>query len=445
MPFRRLFGRAQEAPKEEPAAEVEEATSDDGQWVDEGQPEESASVHEIERDWRQRAAAVLPGGASTGSKRPDALYGEANAEAPTHYLRASGCHLVTVAEATLIDCTMALGAVALGYADEGVTRAVVAAAANGHVAGLSHHLEVELAERLCELIPCAEQVRFLKSGAEATSAAVRLARTATGRSRIVASGYFGWHDWANAGAGVPVATSAETVRVPFDDVGALQRAVHEAGDQLAAVILEPVVDREPTKAWLESARALCDRSGAVLIFDEMKTGFRLAIGGYHEVVGVTPDLATFGKALANGYPLAAVVGRAAVMEAATRTWISSTLGGEAVSLAAASAVIERYTSDDVCAKLAEIGAAMRQSVVAAIDASGVGGIRVEGLDPMWQFRFERPDVERAFLELAVRHGALFKRGAYNYAALPHGDEELLVELENVASSVLVELAEGGIA
>jgi len=341
---------------------------------------------------------------------------------------------------------MALGAVSLGYADEDVTRAVVSAAASGHVAGLAHHLEVDVAERLCELIPCAEQVRFLKSGAEATSGAVRIARAATRRSHVIASGYFGWHDWANTGAGIPAAASADVTRVPFDDIDALERAAHAAGSNLAAVILEPVVDREPAREWLEVARSLCDSSGAVLIFDEMKTGFRLKTGGYQEVTGITPDLATFGKAMANGYPIAAVVGRQSIMQSARDTWISSTLAGEALGLAAAATVIERYSGEvDVCARLAEIGAGMRGAIDAAIAASGIEGMRVEGLDAMWQIRFESATVEREFLTRAVRHGALFKRGAYNYAALAHGEDDVVAELEAIASSVLVELAEEGIA
>ncbi len=455
MPFRRFFGRhpAPEPAKptppppddaEEPIAEQEE-TEESG-WGDDGAPERSASAAELELDWRTRAAAVIPGGTSTGSKQPRLLYGDANAEGPAHYLRASGCHLVTVAEETLIDCTMALGAVSLGYADEGVTRAVVSAAASGHVAGLAHHLEVEVAERLCELIPCAEQVRFLKSGAEATAAAVRIARAATGRSHVIVSGYMGWHDWSNTGPGIPAGATRDVTRVPFDDIAALEQAVHSAGGNLAAVIIEPVVDREPARDWLLAARSACDASGAVLIFDEMKTGFRLKVGGYQEMVDVTPDVATFGKALANGYPLAAVVGRATVMTAAGDAWISSTLAGEAIALAAAATVIERYTGEvNVCARLAEIGAAMRAAVEAAITASGVSGVRVEGLDAMWQIRFDDPGVETAFLTRAVRHGALFKRGAYNYASLAHGEEDVLTELERVASGVFVELGEEGIA
>ena len=409
---------------------------------EEGEPEASPDDDAIDLEWRDRAAAVIPGGASTGSRRPAALYGEATASGPGHYVRASGCQVLTASDRTLIDCTMALGAVSLGYGDEEVTRAVVAALASGSVTGLSHVSEVEIAERLCEVIPCAERVRFLKSGAEGVSAAVRLARTATGRDRVVASGYFGWHDWANAGPGVPGRAHADVHRVPFNDVEALERAAADAGSDLAAIVLEPVVERLPDPDWIARARAICSEAGAVLILDEMKTGFRLATGGYQAYGAVTPDLAVFGKAMANGLPIAAVVGAAGVMEAAQRTWISSTNAGESAALAAVGAVLDRYAERDVCSSLWSVGARMRQAVQHAIAASGIGGVEVAGIDPMWFLRFDDPALETRFLERAATLGVLFKRGPYNYAALAHDEERILLEVERVASTAFVEVLEG---
>jgi glutamate-1-semialdehyde 2,1-aminomutase len=221
-------------------------------------------------------------------------------------------------------------------------------------------------------------------------------------------------------------------------VDALDAACRAAGSELAAVVIEPVVDRLPSDQWLATARQRCDELGAVLIFDELKTGFRLARGGFQEVSTVKPDLATFGKALANGFPLAAVVGRREIMEAATRTWISSTLAGEAISIAAALAVLEIYEGDeDVCVTLARTGAAMRTAVESAIAASGVEGVTIRGIDPMWSIRFEDPETERRFLEESVQQGVLFKRGAYNYASLAHDEEETIVEIERAASSAFV--------
>lgn len=383
------------------------------------------------RSWRERAASALPTGASTGSKRPNVLYGDESADAPTHFVRASGCRVTDTTGATFVDCTMALGAVALGYADPRVTQAVIDAASEGNVAGLSSWREVAVAERLCATIPCAERVQFLKSGAEATAAALRLARTYTGRDRVIASGYFGWHDWSSDAAGVPAGAREDVTHVPFDDVAALERAASDAGRSLAAVMIEPVVERAPSREWLARARALCTELGAVLVFDEMKTGFRLASGGYQQVCGITPDLAAFGKAMANGHPLAAVVGTAPVMDAARRTWISSTLAGESTALAAALAVLDRHDETDVCGALAATGREMRAAVERAIAASGASGVRIDGLDAMWMLRWDDAERENRFVREALRAGVFFKRGAYDFAALAH-DDEAIAAIERAA-------------
>jgi glutamate-1-semialdehyde 2,1-aminomutase len=335
---------------------------------------------------------------------------------------------------------MALGAVALGYSEPTVQQAAMLALAEGNVAGLSHVREVDLAERLHAHIPSAEMVQFLKSGAEGMSAAVRIARTYTNRDVVIGSGYFGWHDWASDAAGVPSAVRALFRSLPFDDVAALEQAARDAGDRLAAIVIEPVVERMPSDEWITSARDLATSLGAVLIFDEMKTGFRLRPGGYQALSGVTPDVSVFGKALANGFPLAAVVGRRDVMEAARRTWISSTLAGESVALAAAGAVLDLHESSDICATLATTGRAMRDAVTAAIEASGTTGVSVEGIDQMWFLRFAAPRRETRFLELGASHGVLFKRGAYNYASMAH-DDETITEIEAAASAAFVELLE----
>jgi glutamate-1-semialdehyde 2,1-aminomutase len=442
MPFRKFFDRgAKPAPPE--AAEGEELDGEE-QVADEDEhhPDDDAEAPEAaaDIDWRERAAALIPGGASTGSKRPDALYGSTTADAPTHFQRAMGCRVVDLDGNHYIDCTMALGTVALGYTEPNVSQAVVQAIASGHVSGLADVREAEVAERLCEVIPCAEQVRFLKTGAEAMSAAVRIARTYTGRATVIGSGYFGWHDWSTAHEGVPKGVRDDFINVPFDDIAALDAAAQKAGSGLAAIALEPVVERLPSPEWIARARAICDGAGAVLIFDEIKTGFRLRTGGYQEFAEVKPDLAAFGKAMSNGYALSAVVGSRALMECASRTWISSTLAGESLALAAAGAVLGWHEQADICDSLWSIGRDMQAGVSAAIEASGVEGITVDGIDPMWLLRFDLPARETRFLELAARHGVLFKRGAYNYAAMAH-DDDVIREIEAAASATLVELRE----
>jgi glutamate-1-semialdehyde 2,1-aminomutase len=437
MVFSKFFKNKGSAPAEaESASEAEETPAED--------EEEVAPEEWDEPTWAERAAKILPAASSTGSKRPDALYGEASIDephGPTHFTRANGCTVETFEGESFIDCTMALGSVAIGYGDERVTRAVLQYAGSGNAAGLAPVIEVEVAERFCELVPCAEKAQFLKTGAEAMSAAVRIARAYTGRDAVVGCGYFGWHDWCSSARGVPAAVQQNFTSVPFDDIGALESAVRACGNHLAAVVLEPVIERMPSEAWVRRARELCDEKGAVLIFDEIKTGFRLATGGYQELSGITPDLAAFGKALANGYPLSAVCGRADLMDALRTTWVSSTLASEATALAAAFAVIEVYREDNVCAQLAEIGRETQRVIGQTIQSSGMTGVSIAGLDAMWMFRFESADTEAQFVRAAVRHGALFKRGAYNFAALAH-DEESILAIESAANNAFVELVRG---
>lgn len=443
MVFSRLFGKSRPAPpathaEPDPAELGDDASggADEPGGADDGAP----PGDEPTEDWAGRASRVIPLGASTASKRPKSLYGDLVPGVPTHFVRAAGCHVQTADGAMLVDCTMALGSVALGYAESRLTRAVIEAVANGSVTGLPPVLEIEVAERFCGMVPCAERVQFLKTGAEAASAAVRIARTYTGRTAVVGCGYFGWHDWSAAAAGIPESTRRHYRSVPFDDVPALERAVADAGSDLAAVILEPVIERLPSPEWIARARALCDQHGAALIFDEVKTGFRLATGGYQQYAEVVPDLAAFGKAMANGFPLAAVCGNAALMAAAERTWISSTLAAETASLTAAAMVLAWHEQADICATLWSTGAEMRRLVGEALAASGLTGVRLDGIDPMWLLRFDDPAMETRFLASAAAHGVLFKRGAYNFAAVAH-DDDALREIESGASAAFVELRE----
>lgn len=432
MVFSRLFGKSQPRPQAPEEPEPGEPEPEDV----------SGPAEEEHPHYAERARRVLVGGASTGSKRLGALYGE-GVEGPSHFLRAAGCHLVTSDGDTAVDCTMALGSVALGYAEPELTRAVIETLANGGVSGLPPALEVEVAERFCGVVPCAERVQFLKSGAEAMSAAVRIARAYTGRDVVVGCGYFGWHDWSSDAGGVPGGVRQDYRAVPFDDIPALERAASDAGARLAAIAIEPVIERLPSKEWIVRARQLCDASDAALIFDELKTGFRLATGGYQQYADVAPDLAAFGKALANGYPLAAVCGHASLMEAAEKkTWISSTLASETGALAAAGAVLAWHDRVDICASLWSIGKEMREAVAHALSASGVSGVSVDGIDPMWLVRFDTPERESYFLRAALRSGVLFKRGAYNYAAMAH-DEDAIAAIEAAASAAFVDLREHG--
>ena len=372
-------------------------------------------------DWRARAAAVIPGGTSTGSKRPDAMFGLGQA-GPTHITEALGCRIRTSDGEWLIDLTAALGAVSIGYADPAVTEAVSRAAARGPAAGLPYTDEVTLAERLRDLLPSAEQTRFLKSGAEACAAAVRVARAHTGRDRVLGSGYFGWLDWWAPAAGVPAGAHADYTHLPFNDRDAWRTALEEAGHTVAAVMIEPLVEVLADAEWLAELRAHCDQIGAVLIFDEVKTGFRLHRGGAQALLRVTPDLTTLGKAIANGYPLAAVTGRASVMAAVQKTWISSTLSTELVSLAAAHAVLDHHAQRDVCGQLHANGRALRCAISAAAASAGQP-LETTGHDTMFIIRWPDEAMQDRTLAALRIAGVLAKRGPYQFptCAMLSGD------------------------
>jgi glutamate-1-semialdehyde 2,1-aminomutase len=390
-------------------------------------------------DWR------VPGFTSTGSKRPDALFGAAApddaAGVPTRMTRASGCRVWDADGREYLDYVMALGAVALGYGHPAVNRAAEQAIAAGVVGPLPPLLEEELAEALALRIPWLEQTRFLKTGAEAVAAAVRLARVATGRERVLGCGYHGWLDWCQGGDGVPAATRALYGEIPFNDVDGARRSIREAGDRLAVVVIEPVVVLEPMREWLEAVRTETTRVGAVLVFDEIKTAFRVALGGAAERYGVRPDLAVLGKALANGFPLAVVGGRADLMAGAARTWISSTLATESVALAAAKATLEVFVRDDVCTHLHTVGTRLLHGLHRlhrkhADLVSGVGGIA-----EMCFLHFASESVSREVARGCAARGLLFKRTAYNFVSLAH-DQETIDRTLDILGEVLAQAGAG---
>ncbi len=372
-------------------------------------------------DWR------VPGFTSTGSKRPEALFGS-----PARMTRASGCRVWDDAGREYLDYIMALGAVALGYGYPDVNRAAEAAIAAGVVGPLPPVAEEELAEALAQRIPWLERIRFLKTGAEAVAAAVRLARVATGREEVLGCGYHGWLDWCQgATEGVPDGVRALFAELPFNEVDAGRTMIRERAGRLAAVVIEPVIVSEPTREWLQMLRAETERAGAVLIFDEIKTAFRLAIGGAVERYDLkpAPDLVVIGKALANGFPLAAVGGRADLMAGTSRTWISSTLATEGVSLAAARATLEAFEREDVCGHLHRVGTRLLHGLheLQRRHAGAIAG--VAGIAEMCFLHYATDDVSHRLAEGAAQRGLLFKRTAYNFISLAHDERAVDQTLE----------------
>lgn len=363
--------------------------------------------------------SLIPGFTSTGSKRPEALFGDQTG--PRRMRRASGCTVWDEEGRAYTDYVMALGAVALGYRHPAVTAAVANAADDGIIGPLAPVLEEEVAARLVALLPGAERVRFLKTGAEAVAAAVRIARVATGRDRVVGCGYHGWLDWCSTGAGVPTAVRALFEDIPFNDIDTARRVLQARGDAVAALVVEPVVAAEPDPTWLRTLREDTERTGVVLIFDEIKTAFRLAAGGASSRYGVTPDLIVVGKALANGLPLAAVAGRAEIMDRATATWISSTLASEVVALAGARAVMDIFAMQDVCAHLRTVGRRLLGGLRRLAERHPVV-MAVHGMPEMCFLAFRSDAVGARFASACAQRGVLFKRTAYNFVSLAHDAE-----------------------
>ena len=362
---------------------------------------------------------TIAGFTSTGSKRPDLLFGSANHQAPQRMERARGCIVRAADGRDYLDFIMALGAVALGYGHPDVDQAVIEAVERGAIGPLSPLDEPLLASELAAIMPWLEKVRFFKSGAEACAAAVRIARAATGRDLVLSCGYHGWLDWCSDATGVPAATKALHARLPFNDTERTVAAIRDAGDRLACVIIEPVVDAAPTAEWLLALRRETARTGAVLVFDEIKTAFRVALGGATERWGVQPDLTVLGKALANGYPLAAVGGDAALMDRVDRTWISSTLATEFVSLAAARATVAAMRTHDVPRYLHDTGGRLLAGLHAIATRHRASGIRAVGIAEMCYLRYADEGMSQRVAAACAARGVLFKRSAYNFVSLAH--------------------------
>lgn len=366
----------------------------------------------------------LAGGSSTGSKRPAALFGDAIPDSPLKAAWSGGARFRDQEGREYLDFVMALGAVALGYGHPAVAEAARAAIARGVVGPVPPPEEEELAALLGEAMPWLEQVRFLKTGAEAVAAAVRLARVATGRDRVLGCGYHGWLDWSSREAGVPETVEALYDELRFNDVERGRLQIRERAANLACVVIEPVVEAPPDPEWLAMLRAETERAGVVLVFDEIKTGFRVAVGGAAERWRVTPDLVVLGKALANGFPLAAVGGSARLMAGVERTWISSTLATESVALSAALATVRVVREERVPGHLARVGGLLFDGLgrLASLRPDLIDG--VGGIPEMCHLRFRDPAVGGRAAARCLGRGVLFKRTGYNFVSLAHRPEDV---------------------
>jgi len=371
------------------------------------------------------------------------------------FLRAGrGAHVVDVDGNEYLDLTMGVGPLILGYADPVVDAAIRTQLVDGITFSLPHPLEVEVAEAIHEMVPGAENIRFGKNGADVTSAAVRLARAHTGRSKVLCCGYHGWHDWyisvTDRRRGIPPEVAALTYTFAYNDLAGLEAALD---DDVACVILEPTTFEAPRPEFLRGLKDLCAARGALLIFDEMWTGFRLALGGAQQRFGVTADLACFSKAVANGMPLSVLTGRADVMGLLERdVFFFSTFGGEALSLAAALATLRELRFRDVPATLDALGSRLRDGYNALCDELDVPFTRCVGFGcrtlvtftPQGPAKNLEPRFMKSFLQQELcRQGILW--GGFHNLSAAHTDDDVdyLLTVYREALASFRKVVEGG--
>ncbi len=307
-------------------------------------------------DYLARALKTVPLGSQTFSKSKTQL---PEGISPFFASKGNGAYLWDVDRNHYLDIANCLAAITLAYNDTDVNKPVMEQFQNGTIYSLAHELEFKVAEKIVEMVPCAEMVRFGKNGSDATAGSIRLARAYTKRDYVLVCGYHGWQDWyigsTTRDLGVPQVIKDLTHKFIYNEISSLENKLNELKDKVAAVILEPVNVFAPENDFLQKVKELTHKHGAVLIFDETITGFRYANGGAQEFFGVTPDLATFGKGLANGYPVSAVAGKAEIMKLMEEIFFSFTFGGETLSLAASFAVLNKLQREPVIKKLFETG------------------------------------------------------------------------------------------
>jgi glutamate-1-semialdehyde aminotransferase len=382
----------------------------------------------------ERAIRAIPVGTQTFGKSPR-QWGFGTV--PNFLQRAQGSHVWDVDGNEYIDYGMALGPIILGYNYPRVNAAIAEQLTQGSIFSLNHPLEVELSELLIELIPCAEMVRFGKNGSDATSAAVRLARGYTGRDLILCSGYHGWQDWyigsTSRHRGVPQAVRDLTIQFPYNDLSALEALLEQHRGGVAAVIMEPSNFEAPLPGYLESVRALTHQHGAVLIFDEVLTGFRMSLGGAQQYFGVTPDLAVFAKAMANGMPVSALVGSAEIMQLFSEVFYSFTFAGETLSLAAAVATIGELRETNALDVVWARGGQLKQGCIELIAEFGLEGtVSCTGYDCWPRLSFTGRDsrqsmaLETLFRQEVTKRGVLMRTGMFlSYSHTPADVDQTL--------------------
>lgn len=387
----------------------------------------------------QRAEGLIPAYTQTLAKGPGQYV---QGVAPIYAQRAKGAHLWDVDGNRYLDYTMAVGPLILGYGHDAVDAAIERQLQDGITFSLMHPLEVEVAELIRTVVPHAESVRYSKTGCDVTSAAIRLARAFTGRNTIVCCGYHGWHDWyigtTDRDAGIPRSSKDLTYTFSYNDVGSVLAAID---DDTAAIILEPMVFEEPRDGFLQSLRTICDERGILLIFDEMWTGFRIALGGAQERFGVRADLACFSKAVANGMPLSILTGRSDIMKLCEHdVFFFTTFGGEALSLAAAKATIQYLADNDVPRRIEALGSQLRDGLNSLIEDLDIPYVSCKGLGTRTIVTFDGsvadPLVMKSFVQQEmIARGILW--GGFHNMSYAHTPADVAYTLESYHEVLLL--------
>ena len=373
------------------------------------------------------------------SKRPEMF---APDQWPNYAVKASGCEVWDLDGNHYYDMTTnGIGACLLGFADPDVSRAVIERIENGCMTSLNAPEEVYLADKLCEIHPWADSVRFARTGGETCAMAVRIARATTGRDVVAICGYHGGSDWylaCNIGetdaldgihlaglepAGVPYGLKDTAVTFHYNDFEEFDAIIRQYGDRLACVIMEPMRSTFPKEGFLEHIRDEIHRVGGLLIFDEITTGWRCTFGGVHKILGVDPDMATFAKAMGNGHPIGAVIGTKAAMDGSQKSFISSTYWTEAVGPTAALASIEKMEKTSVWDYVARVGETVQKDWVSAAQKYGVE-IECSGIPCLAHFAFQQyaMELKTLFTVLMLKEG--FLAGTGFYPTLAHTEEVL---------------------
>jgi len=414
-------------------------------------------------EMQAKGAALIPGLAQLLSKRPDMF---TRGVWPCYFRRAKGVEVEDLDGNVYRDFSIGgIGATVLGYADDDVNDAVKAAIDLGSSSSLNCPEEVELAELLVSLHPWAGMVRYCRGGGEAMALAVRIARAHTGKDAVVFCGYHGWADWylaANVGtenalgehliaglkpAGVPRKLSGTALPFRYNNIEDFRAAVSKAGDDLAAIVMEPIRNFEPTAEFMDEIHRVAKAKKAPLIIDEVSAGFRLCNGGAHLKVGWRPDIAVFSKALGNGFPMAAVVGKPEVMEAAQSSFISSTNWTDRVGPVAALAMIRKFIRVDASKRLVATGAQVEEGWTRLASQHGLK-MHIGGIKPMLHFSFDEDNnVRRAyFTQEMLKKGYLAAANCYAmYAHTPEMVEGYLAAVDEVWSELAALVKKGAVA